>query len=293
MINKKLTVFLAGFATVLLSMPFSANGATPDEAAEVARRYGYSEDEIQQAYNEYNLHPEQYPPEKIDQIIAKVEEASGGIVSVVPYNPDAKVPDSAVSTETTVVPDTTSSAETQGTESSETTPQNVVHDSENQDVEEQQNITLTLPDGTEFTRISTDKFIDLSYDEKMNYLSTFPPEQQQVIIDNLSPQEYRSITKQMPTEDKADYIDNLAEVAGEFDMNITVDEMTDDNIQISIRNSDGELTNVSKAGVLVENTGYDRRGIFAVAGLLFSSAFTGLFVLLKNCFSREEKYEGK
>ena len=52
-----------GIAAVI---PLAAKAATPDEAAAVARSYGYSEEDIQRAYNEYEQNPELYPPEKID-----------------------------------------------------------------------------------------------------------------------------------------------------------------------------------------------------------------------------------
>ena len=51
---------------VLMSAPIYADAATPEEAAELARQYGYSEDLIQQGWNEYNANPELYPPEVID-----------------------------------------------------------------------------------------------------------------------------------------------------------------------------------------------------------------------------------
>ena len=217
---------------VLMSAPIYADAATPEEAAELARLYGYSEDLIQQGWNEYNANPELYPPEVIDMYMEQLRESGNKIVTNVPYDPDATVPAAA----TQAQPTTTTAAGTQ------TTP--AVSD----------DITLTMPDGSTFTRISKAAFIALSYDEKQAYLATFTPEQQTVIIQNLSPEEYKRLLKQLP----------------------------------SMKNDKGELVAVSHAKDVVENTGYDRRGIIAAAGALLLTSLAGIYIVAKKCFGRED-----
>ena len=149
-------------------------------------------------------------------------------------------------------------------------------------------ITLTMPDGTKFDRISKDDFIKLSYDEKMAYISSFTPDQQQVIIDNLSPEERRSILKQLPVDQKVDVVNGLSDAMKTMGLNISIEEVSDDSLELSMRNESGELVSVSNAVTLVEETGYDRRKIFAVAGALFSVSAIGLYILIHQTFNRKE-----
>lgn len=149
-------------------------------------------------------------------------------------------------------------------------------------------ITLTMPDGTKFDRISKEDFIKLSYDEKMAYISSFTPDQQQVIIDNLSPEERRSILKQLPVDQKVDVVNGLSDAMKTMGLNISIEEVSDDSLELSMRNESGELVSVSNAVTLVEETGYDRRKIFAVAGALFAVSAIGLYILMHQTFNRKE-----
>jgi hypothetical protein len=253
--NKKL-ISLAASAVISSSAVVSMNAwaTTVDDVAAVARQYGYTEDIIQSGYSEYYSHPEDYPSDRLDVAIQKLNEAGSQIVTTGPQ----------VTQQETVV--TTVSSD-----------ENNV-DSQNNDPD---GITLTASDGTTFTRISREAFINMSYDEKMAYLSSFTPAQQQAIIDDLSPLEYRSLMKQSPAEQKIKVVDKLSEAAEEMGINITVDELTDDSITLAMRNDNGELINVSKAGVSVEDTGYDRRGIVALACSLICAAVGGVYFLMR------------
>lgn len=248
-----------------LSAPIYSYAATPEEAAELARQYGYSEDLIQQGWNEYYANPELYPPEVIDQYMEQLRQSGSKIVTNVPYDPNATVP--AAATQTT---STTTTAAGSGT-----TP---VRSGD---------ITLTMPDGSTFTRISKEAFIALSYEDKQAYLATFTTEQQNIIIQNLSPEEYKSLLKQLPTDKKLEVIDDMKKITDDMNLNLVVDEINDDNLTVLMKNKDGELVAVGQAKEVVENTGYDRRGILAAAGALFCTAVAGMFIVAKKCFGRE------
>ena len=58
----------------------------------------------------------------------------------------------------------------------------------------------------------------------MAYFSSFTPAQQQAIIDSLSPEEYRSLMKQTPSQQKLQIVGTLSEAAEEMGLNVTVDE---------------------------------------------------------------------
>lgn len=261
MTKKSISGLIAASAAFIsiAAVPLSASAATPEEAAAVARSYGVSEETIQQCWNEYYANPELYPPEEIDNLLAQFIAQMESVSTTVPYNPDAKPP--VVTTAADSKPDKDDKPSTQ--------------------------ITLTTPDGKTFTRISADDFMAMSYEDKQTYLSTFTPEQQAVIMENLTPEEYKNLLKQMPTDNKLEVIDGITDIANGFGLNVNVDEITDENVVLSIKNKDGELVAVSSAKETVENTGYDRRGIFAGAAALILAGAAGMFVLVKKCFKSE------
>ena len=245
--------------------------ATVDEVAEAARAYGLSEEDIQVGYNEYYAHPEKYPPEKLDEVIVKLRESGNTIVSTVPYNPDYTPVTSTVSAE----PVTEAHNETDSTTivTSEPAVANL--------------ITLTDANGTEFTRVSAEDFINMSYEQKMAYLGSFPQDRQQIIINHLSPAEYKSLIKQSPADKKMEIIHSLSGAADEMGLSLTVDEVSDSSLTISMRNDEGTLVNVSSAGASVEDTGYDRRGLFASAAAAVIAAIAGLVFLTRRCFNKK------
>lgn len=262
-------------AVSLTAVPMSANAATPEEAEAIARQYGVPEETLQAFWNEYYSNPELYPPEIIDGMIEQFKEYAKDIVTNVPHDPNASVPVStttASNTQTTVVPDNPA------------TPA----EPKEPDKPEDGSIILTMPDGSTITRISTEQFIALSYEDKMTYLSTFPEDQQTVIINNFTPEEYKSMLRQLPAGDKLNVIDNLSSISESFGVNLTVDELTDNSLSFQMKNQDGELVGVGSVNNSIENTGYDRRGIIALIASLITVGTGGLFVLVKKCFNKKD-----
>ncbi len=128
----------------------------------------------------------------------------------------------------------------------------------------------------------------MSYEEKMAYISGFPQDQQQAIIDNLSPAEYKSLIKQAPSDKKMEIVHSLSGAADEMGLVVTVDEVTDDSLTVSMRNDEGTLVNRSSAGITVLDTGYDRRGIFAIIGAAILAAIGGIIFVAHKCFGKEK-----
>lgn len=252
------TMIGAGAVAGMLACSVSAYAATVDDVARVARELGYSEDLVQQGYNQYYANPDKYTPEDFDAAIAELYRSMGIIMTTAPQNP-----------EPVTVTTTTASGNTTG-ENTSVPPENTEPVPETPaQPEVVGGITLSTSDGSEFTRISEEEFIGMSYEDKMNYIRNFTPEQQQVILDNLSPEEHKSLLKQLPIEQKVEVANSMTNFAETFDLNVSVDEISDDNISLSMRNEEGELVGIANAGTLVEDTGYDRRGIMALsAGLI-------------------------
>ncbi|MDE5584363.1 MAG: hypothetical protein K2J08_11755 [Ruminococcus sp.] len=266
--------FIKTFATFcavsgLLSCSLTAYATTVDDVAEVARELGYSEDLIEQGYNNYYADPDLYPSERLDELIEELYLQKDKIMTTGPQ----------VTTQPQETTSTTTA--TDGGTSSD--------GSENQQVTG--GITLETGDGTEFTRIPSNEFMGLSYEEKTDYIRTFTPEQQQVILDNLTPEERRNIMKQLSMEQKMDIVDSMVEVGEGLGINISVEEISDDNISLSMRNSEGEFVGMVNASTLVEDTGYDRRGIFAVSGGFFMTAVAMICAVYGSFRKNGEKNE--
>lgn len=258
----------AGLCAVL-AFPFTANATTVDDVAAVARQYGLPESVIQQGYNEYYKDPDLYSSEALDEVIEDIR--SGAAASLLIKR--GLMTNSTTATTTTAVTTSPSGSTPQTTTEPVDDPKTAA-------------ITLTDSNGNSFTRISREDFIKLSYDEKMAYLGTFTPEQQQTVINDLSPEEYRSILKQAPPEVKIDVVSNYSKAAEQLGINITIDEISGDSLSVAMRNDDGELVGVANAGHIVEDTGYDRSSLFYIAGALFSAAGAGIILLMKKCFGK-------
>lgn len=273
MIKKIITGFtvLIGAAAALLAGGLTVSAVTVDDVWNEARAYGYPEEMIQDYYNlaraEYTDESD-WNEENLQKAIDEIR-ANGQYLTTGP-----QVTQQIVTTTTAVsVPENPDDSEVPGTAA----PANT-----------EPPITLTMTDGTTITRISKKEFIALSYEEKQAYIATFPPAQQQFIIDNLSPEERRSLLKQLPMDKKLETIDGMAGVMDEFGINLTVQDINDDTVKLTLRNEDGELIGQSSIGRdIVENTGYDRRWVYAASGGLFIIALAGTILIIRRYSPKE------
>lgn len=268
MIKKIITGFtvLIGTAAILFAGVLTVNAVTVDDVWNEARAYGYPEEMIQDYYNlaraEYTDESD-WNEENLQKAIDAIHEQGQYYITTGP-----QVTQSAVTT-------TTASADPDvpGTSAPENTDPPV---------------TLTMSDGTTITRISKKEFIALSYDAKQAYIATFPPDQQQFILDNLSPEERRSMLKQLPIDKKLETINGMADVMDEFGINLTVKDINDNTVKLALHDDNGVLIGQSSIGSnIVENTGYDRHWVYAAAGGLFIIALAGIIIVSRRYSSKE------
>lgn len=268
---KKFIVRLAASAAVIggvLSGSLSANAATIDEVAAVARQYGYPEEYIQNGITMYYTEPEEYPPEKLDKAIEAIQ--NGGEELLQQYFPDCTVPSSGNGNTGQTVTTTTSS----GNGSSSSTSTNTGKGGGT--------------GGTVIDRISEEEFINMTYEEKKAYMAGFSDEELAQFIASLSPAEYKSMMSQLPTDQKLIIVDSMAKAGDAMGMNLTVDEISDDKLSFSVRDDNGQLVGVAAAGIIVEDTGYDYRILFSVAGVLLVAAAGGLILVVRRCFGKNK-----
>lgn len=281
--RKKLFKILAGAALCisLAAVPMSANAATPGEAAALARSMGLPEDLIQAGWNRYYETPDLYPPEVIDGYIATLRSMNQEMINQLLIDSGYGVQSPAV----------TEPPQQSATESTITTakPSGSGNSSNGGSGSKSDVITLTMPDGSTFTRISSKDFAALSLEEKRAYIATFTPEQQSVFLANLSPEDYKSLLKQLPIDNKADIIEDMVDLTGKLGLTLNVDELTDDNFVLSMKDEDGKLVAMSSAKDTVAATGYDRRGILAFAASLVTLGIAGTAVAVRRSFGRKNE----
>lgn len=271
-----------GASAALLFGGMTACATTVEDVWQAAREAGYPEYMIQDYYNIARAQkpdPAEWTSENFDRVIVALREH--------PYITTGPQVTQQVTTTTTVAATTTTQTKNENPDAPATTEPTTSEPTKNV-------ITLTMADGTTFTRISKQEFIALSYDGKQSYIATFPPEQQQVIIDNLSPEERRSLLKQLPTDKKLETIQGLADVAGEMGVKLTVEELGDDTVKLTVHDEDGKIIGHSSVGAdIVENTGYDRRWVFAAAGGLFLVSVAGIIFILRRYSLKERTADEK
>lgn len=275
MIKKLITGFsiMIGSAMILFGGALTVNAVTVDDVWNEARAYGWPEEMIQDYYNlaraEYTDESD-WNDENLQKAIDAIHENGQYCITTGP-----QVTQPVVTTTTTASAD----PDVPGTSAPENTDPPV---------------TLTMPDGTAISRISKKEFIALSYDAKQAYIATFPPDQQQFILDNLSPEERRSMLKQLPMDKKLETIDGMADVMDEFGINLTVKDINDNTVKLALHDDKGTLIGQSTIGSdIVENTGYDRRWVFAAAGGLFVIAIAGIIIVSRRYPSKEREANEK
>lgn len=263
---KGITALITAVCSMALPS-FSAYSATVDECAEVARSYGVSESAIQSAYNAYYANPDKYTSEDFDVIIDTLHlygtDSDAAIKAYFGITDNPDTPETPETPETPTQPATTAPADNNNSSSAETT-------------------TVTEKDTS---------FADMDINQKADYINSLPESERSSFIENLSTEERNSIIKQLPIDDKTELLSRFAEAGKQMGLNMTVDEITNDSVSLSVRNDEGVLVDQSSMGVIVEDTGYDYRMIFALvsAGIIASSA--GIFLIFRKISKDEKKHE--
>lgn len=279
----------------LAAAPLSAKAATPEEAAALARSMGLPESLIQAGWNKYYENPELYPPELIDSYMATLRGMNQDMINQLltdnGYAPSAP----AAPNVTTAAPQQTSaSSAATTTQATATTPASSgssgnTSDNSGNTSGSDDKITLTLPDGSTFDRISSKEFAAMTLEEKRAYIAGLTQEQKDVFLANMSPEDYKSLLKQLPLDNKAEIIDDMADVSSKFGLTLSVDELTNENIVLSMKDEEGKLVALSAVSDTVAATGYDRRGIFALASALASIGIIGTAAIVKKSFGNKKE----
>ncbi len=281
--------------TLSLSVaPICANAATPEEAAALARSMGLPESLIQAGWNKYYEDPSMYPPELIDSYMATLRSMNQDMINQLladnGYAPSTPPPAATTAPQQQENSSTTTAASENDTSETTTTANanSSGNNQNNNNTNKGDKITLTLPDGSTFDRISSKDFAAMSLDEKRAYISGLTPDQKSAFLSNMTPEDYKSLIKQLPIDNKAEIIDGMADITGQLGLTLSVDELTDDNFVLSMKDQDGKLVAQSAASDTVAATGYDRRGILALAAALAAMGIAGTAYIVNKSFGGKE-----
>lgn len=291
--------FITGCAlcAALSAVPMSANAATPEEAAALARSMGLPESIIQAGWNKYYENPEMYPPELIDSYMATLRGMNQDMINQLlidnGFAPSTPTTTAGPAVTTLTQDKTTSVTTTEAVNSTEADGNSDNNSNGNgsagkTDKTDSDKITLTLPDGSTFDRISSKEFSAMTLDEKRKYIASLSPEQKTAFLENMSPEDYKSLLKQLPLDNKAEILDSMADITSKLGLTLSVDELKDDNIVLSVKDEDGKLVALSAVSDTVAATGYDKRGILALAAVISSLGISAAAVTVKKSFGKNE-----
>lgn len=291
-------------ACLLCSAGISAHAYTADDVAQKARESGWPEYLIQSGYNEwasgsytqsdldeayysvqsYNEQTEEMicnafgvePPPKSDPVVPDSSpDTPADPVSTPDSQPDPGNPDSSDhsgnATDNPGNPDNSDHSGTPdssgnvtdnpGTPGNSSTPDNSGNSGSSGN--------SSIPD-----RIPSSDFINMTLDEKKDYVNSLPEDQKSGFLASLTKEERNSIIKQFPTDQKVALMQTYIDTASSMGMNVVVDSMTDQNISVTVRNDDGIIIDKAGVGVVIDETGisHTKPLVFAGVGILTAAA---------------------
>ena len=260
----KLFRYIAAASTICAAVccSMSANAATVDDVASVARSLGVSESVIQQAYNQYNQNPGKYSSEDLDNAIVSLYSYQDDLDSMILKYFGVQPQKPATTTQTTQPAANNNSSVTTTAQTNNSS-------------------SAASSDSGSTSKSSQSDFINMSMDEKIKYVNSLSDSEKTQFINNLSTEEKNSILKQLSTDEKINILDNFIQAGKSMGMNFQIDEVNDDKVAMSVRNADGTLVDVSAVGSTVEDTGYDYHKLFALAGSALFISTGGIYLLYR------------
>ncbi len=288
-----------------LACGMTSYAATVEEVIEAAKNNGIPETMIQQGLNEYYNNPEKYADNDyyLDNALYAIENYRDLVIeSFEDYSGTTGTTEPPVQSETSQPETESSSGESEGTasapvqDSSEapsagTTSQGSAS-SDNGTGSQQGN----SQSGSSSSGASQKEFIDMTLEEKQEYAASLSETERQEFLSSLSAEELKSIVKQLPVDDKAAIVEKFVEVGEAMGVEVTVEEINDENVSMIMKNEDGELIDIANVGVIVEDTGYNYGLIYSLCGACIILAAGGIYLVIRKCFGSdgaEEKYGRK
>ena len=273
---KKMKILLAAAAAVLMTgagMLHAAAEGSVQDVYDAMRRIGLPETMIRQAQNNYESHPELHDENGMtvngqygtyldwaDNIIIMEDTIWRKLAE------QYQVPAEKIKEYLAEQPEQTTAPVTTGKNGE----------------------TVSTVTTTTTARKSDRKFINMTAEEKKQYILSMSEEERVKFLANLTAAERKSILKQLSADDKADLMQDFAEIGKSLGMNVTVDNIGENDISYSVRDGNGDLIDSSSVGTRVDDTGWDLTvPVLGASGTMVFSA--GGLVLLSRSGSRRGK----
>ncbi len=263
---KKLAAFSA--ALVLSAGVFTAEktrATTVEDVLQAARDAGFSESYVQQGASYISMKESEkgseYTSAQYDRMIEKINqykghaddairEYLGGSEPSEPAAPEVKPSEAAPS-----APDTPSapvqenqSAGNSGNSSAGSSQENTV-----------QNNAPSQPSGSNFSEMTR--------------------EEQDRYIAGMTQAEKNQILKELSRDKQLEIINEVIEASSDLGMNVSLDGLSKDKIEYSIRNENGDVVDISAMGVVIDDTGYNYTVLYIGAAAVLALCAGG-FVLM-------------
>lgn len=299
---KSLVVLISAISVLSLVTPISCSATTKGDVIAVARKVGMPESLVQ-SYISMGANIE-VTSEQCDKAIAKLYEIYGTTNDKINKDFDVDIPDepnepkvtesSVTTTVTSKEPNT--SQDTQQSDITKITTTDTKSQGNNVQTQPQQSVITnantiinsdSIPNDTSVTDsnyvspIDENEFISMSYDEKIEFVNSLPQEEKTQFMSNLTTAERNSIIKQMSLDNKTEIVNSIVEAGKSMGYNFSVDELSGDNISLSMRDNEGTLIGVTKFGTNVDDTGKNYTNLVLSMIAIIGISGYGLFKISK------------
>ncbi len=260
---KKRKILAALAAALLAALPMgnalTASATTTDDVIAAAYAAGWPDWLVQQAVNMYA--GGSYTSEQCDKAIAQIYQYNDEVGEQIAKEFGVAPPNNM--TTTTPAPAVTTTPTAAG--GNESTGEN------------QTTVTTTVT----AARPSDNKFINMTLDEKKEYLNSMTQEEKEAFVNTMTDSERNSVIKQLSASDKASLISNFMEVGDEFGISFNIDELSSDSLQISAHDENGNLVNVTSMGITIDPTGNSYTLPIAAGVGLLTLSIGGIIILMR------------
>lgn len=249
---KGIAILISCLSMMECFMPICASATTKEDVITVAKEVGMPEDLIQN-YISMGANMD-VSSEDCDKAIAQLYQVYGKTNNQISKDFDVDIqPDNSTNTST----DTDSSNN---------------GDSQNSN---------TDSDSTYVPPISENEFINMSYQQKIDFVNSLDAEEKQKFMNSLTTAERNSIIKQMNTDAKSEILNQIVDAGSAMGYNFSVDEFSGDKLSISMRDNSGTLVGVTNMGVVVDDTGKSYTTLVLSMVGIVAMAIAGLFGISK------------
>lgn len=272
--TKKLTARIASAAAVLIcgtAMPFSASASSVEDVYDAMRRIGMPESMVQEAKLQYQNteHDENGMSINGNYFTYDVWADMVEIYEDDIWNEVGK--QFNVSGE-----DIKQAAAAEPVQTQEAPAENAAQDTATEPVKPAVSVAPEKP------------FVNMTLDEKKEYVASLPEEERVGFIAGLSTTERNSVIKQMSTDSQANIASGFIQLGEQLGMHISVDQLDGNGINYSVRSSDGTLIDVSSVGTSVDDTGWNTTIPVLAGSAMILGAVGGLMMLVRRRHGEEQ-----